>query len=189
MGRVIVIEFVTLDGIVTDPDGSDHTAGGGWAFRHGPEAVAGDKFALGAALDDGAMLLGRVTWEKFARIWPGRDDEFAARMNAVPKFVLTADADLDVGAWANSRRVETDLRTTVSALTDRGDVVVAGSINVVRALGDQDLVDEYRLLTFPTVVGTGERLFPEGQPVMQLTCTTIAQAGPASLAIYEVLRS
>lgn len=77
---VIVIEFITLDGIVSDPDGSAGTPLGGWAFRHGPEAVAGDKFRLGRTLDEGVLLLGRATWQLFSRLWPGRDDPFAARM-------------------------------------------------------------------------------------------------------------
>jgi uncharacterized protein (TIGR02118 family) len=86
---VIVIEFITLDGIVSDPDGSEGTPAGGWAFRHGPETVAGDKFRLGTTLDEGIMLLGRTTWQLFSRIWPGRDSPFAARMNAVPKLVAS----------------------------------------------------------------------------------------------------
>ena len=86
---VIVIEFITMDGIITDPDGSGGTPGGGWAFRYGPEAVAGDKFGIGSVLDEGVPLLGRKTWEMFSRIWPGRDDPFSARMNAVPKLVAT----------------------------------------------------------------------------------------------------
>jgi dihydrofolate reductase len=187
MGRVIVIEFVTLDGIVSDPDGSDHTTGGGWAFRHGPEAVAGDKFQLGAALDDGAMLLGRRTWEMFARIWPNRTDDFARRMNAVPKIVATSRG-ADFGAWASSRPLDGQLPDAARALAERGDVIVAGSVSIARALADQGLVDEYRLLTFPTVVGTGTRLFPDGAPLTNLTCVAAVQAGPAVLATYEVAR-
>ena len=76
---VIVIQFITLDGVVSDPDGSGGTPAGGWAFRHGPETVAGDKFRLGSTLDGGVMLLGRTTWQLFSRLWPGRDDPFAAR--------------------------------------------------------------------------------------------------------------
>ena len=86
---VIVIQFITLDGIVSDPDGSDGTPGGGWAFRHGPEAVAGDKFRLGRVLDEGVMLFGRNTWQLFSRLWPGRDTPFARRLNAVPKLVAS----------------------------------------------------------------------------------------------------
>lgn len=120
-----------MDGIVSDPDGSAGTPTGGWAFRHGPETVAGDKFRLGETLDQGVMLLGRRTWQLFSRIWPGRDDPFAARMNAAPKLVASRTLT-DTSAWATSTLI------------------------------DGDLIDEYRLLTFPTILGTGERLFPTG---------------------------
>ena len=105
---VIVIEFITLDGIVSDPDGSDGTPAGGWAFRHGPGTVAGDKFRLGSTLDDGVMLLGRRTWQLFSRLWPPRDDPFSARMNAVPKLVATRTLT-DTSPWANSRVIDEDL--------------------------------------------------------------------------------
>src|SRR3954454_221030 len=101
MSQLIVIEFVTLDGVMEDPDGSGGSEWGGWAFRHGPEAVAGDKFGLGEVLDTGAMLLGRVTWELFARIWPSRDDEFSRKMNAIPKLVVSRSLDHAEG-WSNS---------------------------------------------------------------------------------------
>jgi len=99
---VIVIEFITLDGIVSDPDGSARTPAGGWAYRHGPEAIAGDKFQLGRVLDDGVLLLGRNTWELFSRIWPGRDTPFANRMNAAAKLVASRTLT-DASAWANSQ--------------------------------------------------------------------------------------
>jgi len=154
MGKVIVIQFVSLDGVVEDPDGSGGTPWGGWAFRHGPEAVAGDKFALGEVLDTAVMLLGRGTWELFARIWPDRDDEFSRKMNAIPKLVASRSRT-EVDGWANSSLLEGDLREEVAKL-DR-DVVVAGSVSVVNQL--EDLVDEYRLLVFPSVLGHGRRLF------------------------------
>ncbi|GAA4234152.1 dihydrofolate reductase family protein [Actinomadura meridiana] len=178
---IIVIEFVTLDGIVSDPDGSAGTPTGGWAFRHGPEAVAGDKFNLGSVLDDGVMVLGRSTWQLFSRLWPGRDDPFSARMNAVPKRVASRTLT-DTSAWANSEVIDGDLRDAVKA--ERRDVVVAGSLSVVHALMAEDLVDEYRLLTFPTVLGTGDRLFPEGGAPIHLECLEAQQAGPAILARY-----
>jgi dihydrofolate reductase len=102
---VIVIQFITLDGFVSDPDGSGGTPAGGWAFRPGPGTVAGDKFRLGSALDDGVMLLGRKTWQLFSRLWPGRDDPFSARMNAVPKLVGTRTL-ADTSAWADSRVID-----------------------------------------------------------------------------------
>ncbi|MER6265038.1 dihydrofolate reductase family protein [Streptomyces sp900105245] len=178
---VVVIEFITLDGIVSDPDGSAGTAYGGWAFRYGPEAVAGDKFRLGAVLDEGVLLLGRTTWELFARLWPGRDDPFAARMNAVPKLVVSRGAP-DVSRWAGSRLLEGDLPAAVRA--ERRDVVVTGSLGVVHELMARDLVDEYRLLTFPVVLGQGRPLFPAGSPPAGLQCLSAERVGAAVLTRY-----
>jgi len=138
---VVVIEFITLDGIVTDPDGSGGTPAGGWAFRYGREAVAGDMFRLGSLLDEGVLLLGRKTWELFSRIWPGRDDPFSARMNAVPKLVATRTLT-GTSAWANSQVVDGDVIDTVKR--QQRDVVIMGSLSVVHTLMANDLIDEYR---------------------------------------------
>jgi dihydrofolate reductase len=177
---VIVIEFITLDGITSDPDGSGHTTTGGWAFRHGPETVAGDKFKLGSVLDNGILLLGRSTWQLFSRIWPGRDDPFSRRMNAVPKLVASRTLS-DASAWANSAVVEDAVDAVKHA---SGDVVIAGSLSIVHALMAEDLIDEYRLLTFPTIVGSGEPLFPAGMPPAYLECLSAEQSGAAVLARY-----
>ncbi|MBO0714704.1 MAG: hypothetical protein J2P59_08105, partial [Acidimicrobiales bacterium] len=123
MGKVIVSQFVTLDGIVGDPDGSDGTQGGGWAFRFGPEGVAGDKFKLGPSLDEGVLLLGRSTWELFSRIWPNRSDEFARAMNRVQKVVVSRSAP-DLGAWSNSSLLEDDLEAGAARLARERDVIV-----------------------------------------------------------------
>jgi dihydrofolate reductase len=173
---VIVIQFSTLDGIVSDPDGSDGTPAGGWAFRHGPEAVAGDKFRLGATMDNGVMLLGRRTWQLFARIWPPRDTPFAARMNAVPKLVATRTLR-DTSAFANSEVIDGDPVDAVKR--EQRDVIITGSLSVVRALAAADLVDEYRLLTFPVVTGAGERLFRAGGPPAELELIVADRTGPA----------
>ena len=178
---VIVIQFITLDGIISDPDGSAGTASGGWAFRHGRETVAGDKFRLGSTLDDGVMLLGRTTWQLFSRIWPGRDDPFSARMNAVPKLVATRSLT-DTSAWANSRVIDGDLVDAVRR--ERRDVIITGSLSIVRALMAANLIDEYRLLTFPTILGAGERLFPAGGPPAYLECLSAERADAAVLARY-----
>ncbi|MCQ9181750.1 dihydrofolate reductase family protein [Streptomyces sp. IBSBF 2953] len=181
---VIVIEFITLDGIVSDPDGSGGTPGGGWAFRHGPEAVAGDKFRLGSTLDDGVLLLGRATWQLFSRLWPARDDPFAARMNTVPKLVASRTlTDTDTSAWGNSRILDGDLVDAVKR--ERRDVVVTGSLSVVDRLMAADLVDEYRLLALPTVLGTGRRLFPDDGPRIELECLGVEQVGAAVLTRYR----
>ena len=179
---VIVIEFITLDGIVSDPDGSGGTPAGGWAFRHGRETVAGDKFRLGSVLDNGVMLLGRRTWQLFSRLWPGRDDPFSARMNAVPKLVASRSL-ADVSAWAHSRVIDGDITGAIKR--EQRDVIITGSLSVVHALMAGDLVDEYRLLTFPTVLGTGERLFSAGGPPAYLECLSAERAGAAVLTRYR----
>ena len=166
---------------MSDPDGSDGTPAGGWAFRHGPGTVAGDKFRLGSTLDDGVMLLGRRTWELFSRLWPPRDDPFSARMNAVPKLVATRTLT-DTSAWAHSQVMDGDLIDAVQR--EQRDVIITGSLSVVHALMAADLIDEYRLLTFPSILGTGERLFPAGGPPAYLECLSAEQAGAAVLARY-----
>lgn len=178
---VIVIQFITLDGIVSDPDGSAGTATGGWAFRHGPEAVAGDKFQLGRTLDNGVMLLGRATWQLFSQIWPGRDDPFSARMNTAPKLVASRTLT-DTSAWANSKVIDGDLVDAVKR--EDHDVIVPGSLSVVQTLMTEDLIDEYRLLTFPTVLGTGKRLFPDGRPPAYLACLSAEQTDATVLTRY-----
>jgi dihydrofolate reductase len=179
---VIVIEFITMDGIVTDPDGSGGTPAGGWAFRYGPEAVTGDKFRIGSVLDEGVLLLGRKTWEMFSRIWPGRDDPFSARMNAVPKLVATRTLT-DTAAWENSKAVDGDILDAVKR--EQRDVVIMGSLSLVHTLMGNDLIDEYRLLTFPTILGTGERLFPTDGPPADLELVSAAQIGATVFAQYR----
>jgi dihydrofolate reductase len=179
---VIVIEFITMDGIVTDPDGSGGTPAGGWAFRYGPEAVAGDKFRIGSVLDEGVLLLGRKTWEMFSRIWPGRDDPFSARMNAVPKLVATRTLT-STAAWANSQSVDGDIRGAVKR--EQRDVIIMGSLSLVHTLMGSDLIDEYRLLTFPTILGAGERLFSADGPPADLELVSAAQVGATAFAQYR----
>ena len=179
---VIVIEFMTLDGRVSDPDGRGGTPAGGWAFRHGAGTVAGDKFQLGSIMDEGVMLLGRRTWQLFSGLWPMRDDPFSVRMNAIPKLVGSRTLT-DVSAWSNSQILEDDLIETVKA--ESRDVVIAGSIGIVQSLMAQDLIDEYRLLIFPTALGAGEPLFPAGRPPLYLDCRSAEPAGAAVLARYD----
>ncbi len=183
MSRVIVIEFTSLDGVTHDPDGSDGSAQGGWAFRYGPEAVAGDKFRLGEVMDAGALLLGRRTWELFARIWPGRDDPFSAKMNAMRKLVASRSLEHADG-WQNSTVLRGDLVAGVRERKRAQDIVVAGSASVTRALMASDLVDEYRLLVFPLLLGEGTRLFPEGIRPACLALVSAQTAGPAVLLTY-----
>lgn len=180
MGRVIVIQFISIDGVVEDPDGSDGTAFGGWAMRHGPQGVAGDKFRLGPILTEGTLLFGRKTWDHFRMLWPARDDDFSRAMNAARKAVVTS-REIDPADWANSRRVTEPLPEWARAHRPSTDLVVIGSGSIVQQLADADLIDEYRLLTFPDTLGEGRRLFPA--PV-QLELISAHQVGPATLSIY-----
>jgi dihydrofolate reductase len=128
------------------------------------------------------MLLGRTTWQLFSRIWPGRDDPFARRMNAVPKLVVSRTLT-DTSARANSRVVDGG---PVDAVKREGrEVIVAGSLSVVRALMAEELVDEYRLLTFPTILGAGRRLFPGDGPRTELECVSAERAGAAVLVRHR----
>jgi dihydrofolate reductase len=183
MGRVIVIEFVSIDGVMQDPDGREGFDRGGWAFRYGPEAVAGDKFELGELFDTGALLLGRQTWQLFASIWPSRDDSFSTKMNTVPKLVASRTLTR-VDEWQNSHLLQRDLLTEVAARKATQDLIVAGSASVAKTLIAHDLVDEFRLLVFPLVIGAGTRLFEDGTPVdLQLISTD--QAGAAARLTYQ----
>jgi dihydrofolate reductase len=179
MGRVIVVQFISIDGVVEDPDGSDGTAFGGWAMRWGPQGIAGDKFRLGELMADGALLFGRTTWDHFRTLWPPRDDPFSRSMNAAVKLVVT-DRDLDADAWSGSERLT---RPLVDAVRDvNRDLVVIGSGSVVAQLADADLVDEYRLLTFPVVLGSGRHLFPEPR---ELELVAGEKVGPAVLSVLS----
>jgi dihydrofolate reductase len=146
--------------------------------------VAGDKFKLGARLDTGALLLGRGTWQLFAQLWPGRSDEFSTKMNTAPKWVASRTLT-DVGAWTNSTVIKGELSGEVQRLRRERDVIVIGSTSVVHTLMEHDLVDEYRLLVFPTVLGAGERLFTSQAGVGDLRLTSVAQSGAAALLCYE----
>jgi len=183
MGDVIVVQFSTVDGVVSDPDGRWGTAYGGWAFRYGPGPVTDDKFRLGARMEHGVQLYGRRTWEHFARLWPGRDGDFARVMNAVPKRVATRTS-IDATAWSNSAAIDGDPLAWAKEESSRRDVIVIGSLSLVQALAAADLVDEYRLVTFPTVVGAGDRLFATGTPA-EFRFTMVDTADVAALTVLR----
>ena len=184
MRRVIVVEFVSLDGVMEDPDGVEATKEGGWIFRDGPAAVAGDKFRLGEMLDTGALLLGRATWQHFTTIWPSRTDEFSTRMNRILKLVASRSLDR-VDGWENSTLVRGDLVEEVVRRKAAQDVVVMGSRSVVQTLMAHDLVDEYRLHVFPTVLGEGRRLFDAHIAPVELELAVAERVGPTVFMVYR----
>jgi dihydrofolate reductase len=160
MGRIVVTEFMSLDGVVEDPGGSENFRYGGWSFEisRGDE---GDKFKLDEAFSSDALLLGRVTYEGFAAAWPSREGEFADKFNTMPKYVVSST--LKDPAWNNSSVLNGDLAEEVAKLKQEvdGDIVVHGSVRLVQALVEHDLVDELRLMVYPVVLGSGKRLFGE----------------------------
>jgi dihydrofolate reductase len=160
MGRIVVTEFVSLDGVMEDPGGAEDFKYGGWSFEieRGEE---GDRFKLDEALNADALLLGRKTYEGFAEAWPSRDGEFADKFNSMPKYVVSST--LKDPEWTNSKVLDGDLAEDVSKLRQEvdGEIVVHGSAQLVQALVEQGLVDELRLMVFPVVLGAGKRLFGE----------------------------
>jgi dihydrofolate reductase len=180
MARIILAQFVTLDGVIEDPDGSDGTSFGGWAFRHGREAVAGDKFAYGSILQTGVFLFGKTTWEYFSTLWPTRDDAFARALNAADKAVATRTG-VDLDRWHNSRTVDGDVLDWARRESVSRDVVIVGSGSLVDLFVDAGAVDEYRLRIFPTATGAGRRLFPNGA---RLELVSAERMGPSVLTIH-----
>jgi dihydrofolate reductase len=158
MGRIVVTEFVSLDGVVEDPGGSEDFKYGGWSFEFA-RGAEGDQFKLDEALGAEALLLGRVTYEGFAAAWPSREGEFADKFNSMPKYVVSST--LREPGWNNSTVLDGDVVEEVSKLrrAPGGDIVVHGSAQLVQTLIEHDLVDELRLMVFPVVLGTGKRLF------------------------------
>jgi dihydrofolate reductase len=163
--RLVVTEFVTLDGVMEDPGGAEKTPIGGWAFRfdRGPE---GDKFKLDELTAADAQLLGRRTYAGFAAAWPSIKDDvgFAEKMNSMPKYVVSST--LQDAEWNNSTILRGNVADEVARLKQRPgrDLLVAGSAQLVQTLARHELVDEYRLMVFPIVLGSGKRLFGEGWP-------------------------
>lgn len=184
MSRVIVNHFITLDGIDEDPDGSGGTERGGWAWRDGGEAVEGDKATLRDVMETAALLLGRSTWQLFSHVFPGRSDDFSIQMNRMPKLVVSSTLER-VDQWSNSTLLQGDLVDEVARRKTGQDLLVSGSRSVVRALMEHDLVDEYRLLVFPVVLGEGERLFPAGISPIDLEVVSAERSGVATLVTYR----
>ena len=162
MGRIVVTEFMSLDGVVEAPGGGEDFKYGGWSFEidRGDE---GNKFKLDETMSSEALLLGRVTYEGFAAAWPSRTDEFgfADKFNSMPKYVVSST--LENPEWNNTTVLKGDVVEAVSKLKQEqdGDIVVHGSPQLVQTLVEHDLVDQYNLMVFPVVLGAGKRVFGE----------------------------
>ena len=189
MRKLIVSEFVTLDGVMDDPGGAEGFDRGGWAFKfeRGPD---GDAFKADEVFGSDALLLGRRTYEGFAAAWPERTDEagFADRMNSMAKYVVSGT--LERADWNNTTVIGGDL-DDVRALKsqDGGDILVAGSGRLVAGLVQHDLVDEYRLMVFPIILGRGRRLFPESDTTADLELVEARPSADVTLMILRPKRS
>jgi dihydrofolate reductase len=188
MGKIVVTEFVSMDGIIEDPGGSEEYEHSGWSFRI-DRGEDGDKFKLDEAMASDALLLGRVTYQGFADAWPSREGEFADKFNNMPKFVVSTT--LDKPEWNNSTVISGDVPVQVGKLKEQfaNDVVVHGSGQLVNTLKEQDLVDEYRLMVFPVVLGKGKRLFSDGGDLTPLQLSEAKQVGPEGVIILTYQRA
>jgi dihydrofolate reductase len=190
MSKVVVSQFITLDGVFQDPGGSEGSDRGGWAFQF-DRGQEGNQFKLDEVMAAGALLLGRVTYEGFAQAWPSRKDEvgFADKMNSMPKYVVSTT--LDRGDWNNSTVIRGNVPEEVRRLKEYvdGDILINGSGQLVQTLMQHDLIDEYRLMVFPIVLGAGKRLFVDASKATTLRLVDTAKAGDCLILIYHPLRT
>ena len=188
MGKIVISENVSLDGVIEDPTGVEGLSVGGW-FWETDRGEDGEKFTLDKALDTEALLLGRRTYEFFAATWPSRGGELADRLNSVPKYVVSST--LEDPDWNNSTVLRGDVVTEVSKLKHKldGEIVVLGSPRLARTLIERDLVDELRLMVYPVVLGAGERLFGatgDKKPVRLVDTRTVGDG--IAILTYESVR-
>jgi dihydrofolate reductase len=183
MRKVIVTEFLTLDGVMEDPGGAEKFERGGWAFKfdRGPE---GDKFKYDEIMASDALLLGRITYEEFAAAWPSRTGEFADKMNNMPKYVVSTT--LAGAGWNNSTLIKNNVVQEVSKLKAMPgqDILVAGSASLVHTLMQNNLVDVFRLMVFPIILGKGKRLFNDGSDMNALE---LVEAKPVGIGVLTLI--
>jgi len=187
MGKIVVTEFVSLDGVMEDPGGAEGYEHGGWTFAF--DRGEGDDFKLQETLDTEALLLGRTTYEGFAAAWPSREGKFADKFNRMPKYVVSST--LKQPDWNNSTVLEGDLAEDIAKLSSsvQGNIVVHGSAQLVQALIERELLDELRLMVFPVLLGSGKRLFGETSDTRPLRLTSSKSVGEGIVILtYEPAR-
>ncbi len=188
MGKLVVTEFVSLDGVMESPGGEDFKyPGWSFAFDRGED---GNQFKLDETMQSDVLLLGRVTYEGFAGAWPEREGEFADKFNTMPKYVVSST--LEDPEWNNTTVLKGDVIDEVSSLKEQVDGIVQapGSLRLVQELLEHDLVDELHLMVFPVMLGTGRRLFGELTEKMDWRLTEAKPVGPDGVlvVIYERAR-
>jgi dihydrofolate reductase len=188
--KVVVTEFMTIDGVIQDPGGSGEYDRGGWSFEY-DRGEEGDRFKLDELMAADAQLLGRVTYDGFAAAWPKMKDDagFADRMNGMPKYVVSTT--ISDPEWQNTTVISDDVPGQVAALKDRhdGDILIAGSAKLIATLLEHDLVDEWRLMVFPTILGEGKRLFPDGVDRRKLALVDDKALGPDGIRLLTYRRA
>jgi len=186
MAKLVVTEFVSLDGVMEDPGGAEAYKHGGWTFKF-DRGSEGDRFKLDELLASDALLLGRVTYQGFAKAWPSMTDEvgFAQKMNSMRKFVVSTTLTDEEATWENSEVIRGDVAGEIARLKAEpgGDILVAGSCSLVHSLIEHGLVDEYRLMVFPIVLGSGKRLFTETSDATRLALTESGTVGDGILLL------
>jgi dihydrofolate reductase len=186
MGKLVVTEFVSVDGVFEDPGGAEDYEHGGWTFEY-DRGEDGNTFKLEELMEAEVQLLGRVTYEGFAEAWPSREGSFADKLNSDPKYVVSTT--LEDPQWQNTTVISGDVVGQISKLKDEteGVILVAGSGTLVGTLLETDLVDELRLMVFPTILGRGKRLFPDRIDRLKLRLAETRTVGPdgVQIQIYQ----
>jgi dihydrofolate reductase len=187
MSRIVVSQFVSVDGVIEDPVGMEELGRGDWTrASSGPE---GGKYKVDEIMDAAAMLLGRKTYEGYAAAWPGRDGEYADKLNGMPKYVVSST--LGDPEWSNTTVLQGDAPSAVRKLKEQtdGDILVHGSAELTYALMEHDLVDEWRLMIFPIVVGAGKRFFGDPGKTVDLRLVESRAVGEGvAIMTYEPVR-
>src|SRR3954464_7916578 len=183
MAKIAITEFMSLDGVVEDPGGAEGYKHGGWSFEFS-RGDEGDKFKLDETMDSEALLLGRVTYEGFADAWPSREGEFADKFNNLPKYVVSTT--LSDPEWNNTTVISGDVAAEIERTKDEveGDILVNGSVQLTQTLVASGLVDEYRLMLYPTVLGAGKKLFGGSAEPVSLRLVASPPAGDTLILIY-----
>ena len=186
MGRIVVTEFISLDGVMEGPAGDNDFVRGAWSFEF-DRGDEGDKFKMDETMEADGLLLGRRTYEGFAAAWPEREGEFADKFNQMPKYVVSSK--LEDPEWNNSTVLKGDVVEEVSKLKQEvdGDLYVHGSAQLVQTLVENGLVDELRLMVFPVVLGTGKRLFGEttDKHTLRLKDSKAVGGDGVAIVVYE----
>jgi dihydrofolate reductase len=189
-GKVVVTEYISIDGVIQDPGGTDEYDRGGWSFEY-DRGEEGDKFKLDELIASDAHLYGRITYEGMAAAWPTMEDDagFADRMNNTPKYVVSTT--LKDPEWPPTTVISENVPEAVAKLKEQydGDILIAGSAKLVQILVENDLVDEWRLMVFPRIIGEGKRLFDDGLPVRKLKLTDDRALGPDGIRLLTYERA